>query len=150
MQWMAWLWLALLLLFIYMEAATVTMVSTWFAVGALTALIASLSGAEFWLQVMLFVVVSGVLLAALRPVARKYFTPKLTSTNVDAVIGKEGIVCVNIDNINGTGTVKLGGMEWSARSSDGRNLTEGTRIRVDKIEGVKVFVSPVELPAEAK
>ncbi len=150
MQWMAWLWLALLLLFIYMEAATVTMVSAWFAVGALTALIASLFGAELWLQVTLFVVVSGVLLAALRPVARKYFTPKLTSTNVDAVIGKEGIVCVNIDNINGTGTVKLGGMEWSARSSDGRNIAEGTRIRVDKIEGVKVFVSAAEQPIQVK
>lgn len=150
MQWMAWLWLALLILFIYVEVSTVTMVSLWFAAGALAALLASLFQAELWLQVVLFVVVSGVMLAALRPVARKYFTPKLTATNVDAIIGKEGIVCKKIDNITCEGRVKIAGMEWSARSTDGEEIAEGARIRVDKIEGVKVFVSPVELPAEAK
>lgn len=150
MQWMAWIWLALLLVFIYTEVSTVTMVSLWFAVGSLVALVASLLDAELWLQVVLFVVVSGVMLAALRPVARKHFTPKLTRTNVDAVIGKEGIVSAKIDNVACVGTVKISGMEWSARSTGGEELAEGTRIRVDKIEGVKVFVSPVEQPAEAK
>ena len=60
MQWMAWLWLALLILFIYVEVSTVTMVSLWFAAGALTALLASLFQAELWLQVVLFVVVRGI------------------------------------------------------------------------------------------
>ena len=150
MQWMAWLWLALLIVFIYVEVSTVTMVSLWFAAGSLAALLASMFNAELWLQVVLFVVVSGVMLAALRPVARKHFTPKLTATNVDAVIGKEGIVCVKIDNIACEGTVKIGGMEWSARSTDGEEIPAGVRIRVDKIEGVKVFVTPVELPVETK
>ena len=78
---------------------------------------------------------------------RKHLTPKLTATNIDSVIGSLGIVTGTIDNLNATGQVKLNGMEWSARSTSGQPLEVGTKVRVDKIEGVKVFVSPAEVPA---
>ena len=81
----------LMLVFIAAEAATVSLVSTWFAAGALAAMVTSLLGGELWLQVVIFAVVSGVLLALLRPIAKKHFTPKLTRTNVDSVVGTEGI-----------------------------------------------------------
>ena len=148
MNWLAVLWLVLMVVFILIEVSTVSMVSTWFAAGALAALIASLCQAPLWLQVALFVVVSAVMLLALRPLARKYFTPRLTKTNLDAVIGSEGLVTERVDNVKSSGRVKLAYMEWSARSSTGEILEEGTRIRVDRIEGVKVFVTSVEIPVQ--
>lgn len=142
-------WLVLMVLFLWIETTTVTMVSLWFGAGALAALIAALCGAELWLQIVLFFGVSIVLLASLRPLARKYFTPKITRTNVDGVIGTTGLVTVPIDNISAAGQVKLGAMEWTARSTSGQPIEAGTLVKVDKIEGVKAFVSPVTEKVEA-
>lgn len=138
-------WTVMLLAFIAVEAITVSLVSAWFAAGALAAVICALLGGEIWLQSVLFFLVSGVMLLLLRPIAKKHFTPKLTKTNVDAVIGATGKVIARIDNDSATGKVRLGGMEWSARSTSGEILNEGTMIRVDKVEGVKVYVSPVRV-----
>ena len=142
-------WTVLLLLFIVVEAVTVTLVSAWFATGALAAVICTLLGGDIWLQCVLFFVVSAAMLILLRPVAKKHFTPKLTKTNVDAVVGNTGKVTKRIDNDAATGQIKLGAMEWTARSTSGAVIEEGTLIRVDKIEGVKAFVSPVEVKVEA-
>ena len=137
------IWLVLTVAFLFVEAATVTLVSLWFAAGALAALIVAATGGPVGLQVGAFLVVSAALLACLRPVIRKHFTPKLSKTNLDAVIGSEGYVTVDIDNLAATGTVKLGAMEWTARSADGSAIKAGTRVKVERIEGVKAFVSPV-------
>lgn len=136
-------WLILLVFFILVESSTVSLVSVWFAAGALAAMVAALLQAQLWLQVVLFFVVSALLLLALRPMIRKHFTPKLVKTNVDAVVGTVGIVTMDVDNLRGKGQVKLGGMEWTARSTDGSPICSGTQIVVDKVEGVKVFVTPV-------
>ena len=146
MNWAAIVWLVLMVILILMETSTVSLVSIWFASGALAALIASLLGAQVWLQVGLFFVVSVVLLLLLRPMARKHFTPRLEKTNVDSLIGTTGIVTVAIDNVMATGTVKLGAMEWTARSTSGEVIEAGTLVTVDKVEGVKVFVTPVKVP----
>ena len=145
MNWAAIIWLVLMAAFLIVEGATVTMVSLWFAAGALTALVISLLGGAVWLQVTAFLVVSAILLTLLRPLVRKYVTPKLTRTNVDSVIGSAGLVTVAIDNVAAVGQVKLGAMVWTARSTSGSLIAEGTLIRVDRIEGVKVFVSPAEV-----
>ena len=136
-------WLIAIVVFLMVEGATVAMVSLWFAFGSLAALIASLLGGAVWLQALLFFLISAALLAALRPVVRKHFTPKLTKTNMDAVIGSQGYVTAPVDNVAAQGQVKLGAMVWTARSTSGEPIKEGTLVRVDKIEGVKVFVSPV-------
>lgn len=148
MNWEAITWVVLLVMFCAMEASTVTMVSLWFAVGSLVAMIAALLNAPFWLQILLFVLVSGLSLAALRPLVRKFVTPKITKTNVDAVIGATGRVTVAVDNIAAAGQVKLGTMVWTARSTTGDPIPEGTLVKADRIEGVKVFVTPVEVPSE--
>ena len=142
------LWLGLMVLFLVIEAATVTMVSLWFAGGALAALAISAMDGSFLLQIIAFALVSTALLALLRPMARKHFTPKLTKTNVDSVIGMEGYVTADIDNMAATGKCKLGAMEWTARSVSGEKISTGTLVKVEKIEGVKAFVTPVEVPAE--
>ena len=140
------LWLVLLVTFIMTEASTVAVVSLWFAAGALVALIAAMLGAQLWLQAVLFAAVSAVLLLALRPIVRKFFTPKLTRTNVDAVVGAEGLVTAAIDNVQCIGQVKVGAVEWTARSANGQPIAVGTRIKVDRVEGVKAIVSPLEVP----
>lgn len=150
MNWAALIWFILLVVFILAEASTVAVVSLWFAAGALVAMVASLLGAQLWLQVVLFLAVSGVLLAALRPITKKLFAPRLTRTNVDAVIGSAGIVTGSINNALSQGQVKLGAMEWTARSTSGEPIEVGTQIVVDRIEGVKVFVSPAEVTVNAK
>lgn len=148
MNWSAIIWFILLIVFILAEAATVTLVSLWFAAGSLAAMIASMLGGHIWLQILLFVAVSVVLLWMLRPIVKKYFTPMLTRTNVDAVIGKTGVTMVSIDNMMAQGKVMLDGMEWSARSTTGENIPENVQVRIDRVEGVKLYVTPVEVFAE--
>ena len=140
------LWLMLFVVFLVLEAGTVAMVSLWFAVGALAALAASLLGAAMWLQITVFLAVSVTLLALLW----KKFRAKVSGakTNIDSVIGAEGYVTEAIDNLSYTGRVKLGGITWAARSTSGEPLAEGSLVRVDRVEGVKVFVSPAEVPCE--
>ena len=147
MNWAAMIWLGLTVLFLVAEAATVTVVSLWFAAGALAAMAAALLGAGVWLQTGVFLAVSAVALTALRPLVRKFLNPKLTATNVDSVIGSVGIVTADIDNIVSSGQVKLNGMEWSARSTSGNLIPKGTQVSVDRVEGVKVFVSPANVCA---
>ena len=147
MNWASILWLVLLVVFLAAEAATVSMVSLWFAVSALVALLVALLGGPGWLQGTLFLAISAVLLALLRPIVRRYISPRITATNVDSVIGSTGLVTAAIDNVSAAGQVKLGAMEWTARSTSGQPIPVGTRVRVDKIEGVKVYVSPAEVPA---
>lgn len=137
------IWLVLMIVFLIAEAATVATVSLWFAAGALAALIVAATGGPVGFQITVFLVVSGTLLACLRPIIRKHFTPKLTKTNVDSVIGSQGYVTADIDNVSATGAVKLGAMEWTARSATGVLIPKGTQVLVERIEGVKVFVTPV-------
>jgi len=134
-------WLVLLILFLAAEGATAAVTTIWFAAGALIAMIAAALGAQLWLQVILFIVISIALLLALRPILKKYITPRQAKTNIDALIGAKGVVLEEIDNLNGTGKVKLNGMEWTARSAAGTVIPAGSVIRVEKIEGVKAVVS---------
>ena len=146
MNWAAIIWLVLLILFLIVEAAcAVHLVCLWFAVGALVALLAAIGGAAVWLQVSLFLVVSCVLLALLWPLVKKFLNPSHVATNIDSIIGAQGIVTEDIDNCLGQGQVKLGSMYWTARSTSGEPLASGTKIKVDSIEGVKVFVTPVDV-----
>lgn len=142
----AFVWLGLVILFLIAEGATVSLVSLWFAAGAVVAMFAALLGAGAWLQTGLFLVVSGALLLMLRPIVRRYLVPKITPTNVDSLVGSTGLVTEPIDNVTASGQVKLGAMEWTARSTTGEDIPQGALIRVDRIEGVKVYVTPVNVP----
>lgn len=150
MNWAALIWLILMVMFIMMEASTVAVISSWFAVGSLAAMIVSLLGGALWLQLVVFFAVSCLLLCALRPVLKRFFTPKLTKTNVDAIVGTTGVVTGQIRNVMSQGQVKLGAMQWSARSTNGEVIEEGALVRVDRIEGVKVFVTKIEVTANIK
>ena len=142
------LWLALLIVFAVLEASTVSLVSIWFMGGALTALIEALCGAEIWLQIILFFVVSIALLLCLRPLSKKLLKKRKVATNADSNIGKTAVVTETIDNLRGTGAVKISGVEWSARSVDDSVLEKDAVVRILRIEGVKVCVERAEKEEE--
>lgn len=134
-------WLALLILFSVGEAVTVGLTSVWFAVGALGALLCALVGGDIWLQIGVFLALSGLTLALVRPLAKKFLTPGYSATNADRVIGQEAVVVQEIDNLRGQGQVNIAGQTWTARSQDDTIIPEGALVRVLRIEGVKVFVA---------
>lgn len=137
-------WLVAGIFFLIVEAVTPTLVSIWFALGAFTALIAAFIGAQLWIQILVFLVVSAAALIVTRPLAKKYLDSKHVATNADMVIGKEGVVTEEIDNINARGAASCMGKEWTARSLDDKVLSKGTKIKVHSIEGVKLIVTPAE------
>lgn len=147
MNWEAIFWLVAMVIFIAAEAMTVSLVSIWFAAGALGAIIVALTGGSLTFQVTVFLALAIVLLFCLRGIVRKHFTPRITRTNVDSVIGATGVVVTPVNNIAALGQVRIGGVEWSARSTDNSHIPAGTLVKVDRVEGVKVFVSPAEEPA---
>ena len=138
-------WLAAIILFAIVEALTASaLVSIWFSVGALAALIVSFLTRNFWVQLVVFFVVSIAVLALVRPLTKKYFTPKLERTNAEALVGQEAVVTETVDNLAATGLVQLRGQTWTARSVDNAPLTPGTRVTVVRLEGVKVIVKAAE------
>ena len=138
---LAIIWLIVLVVCLVVEIATLGLTSIWFAGGALLALLIAMIGGPFWLQVLVFLVTSIVLLIFTRPIAAKYFNKNREKTNVNSKIGKQAIVTVTIDNLKGEGQIVTEGMEWTARSLDSTIIEEGSVVTIEKIEGVKAVVS---------
>lgn len=136
-------WIIAAVLFAVIEAATVALVTVWFAVGALAVAIAAQFGASILFQVGTFVVVSAILLCVTRPVFKKISVKKPQRTNADRFIGEEAMVIKKIDDINNDGQVKIAGQVWSAVSEDKSPLEEGTIVKVIAIRGVKLVVEPI-------
>ena len=137
---MEWIWLGAVVVFAVAEAATAALVSLWFIGGALAGLIAALCDAPLWLQFALFVAISAVLLAALRPLARSRFNRGITPTNAERCVGQIALVTEAIDNVRARGAVRLSGVEWSARSADGSAIPLDTPVRVLRVESSKLIV----------
>lgn len=144
------IWIAAIVVFAVLEAATVTLVSLWFIGGAVAALIAALLGASAMVQIILFVVVSAALLALMRPLLRRYIMPKHTATNADRLIGQTALVTEAIDPLRETGAIKINGVLWTARSQSGEPVAQGAHVRILRIEGAKVYVEPAAVPAASK
>lgn len=135
------LWLVLMLVLAFLEAATTQLVTIWFALGALAAMLASILHAPLWLQVLLFAVVSVAALILTRPIAKKLMKTDKVPTNADRVLQQTGIVQDPVDNQAAVGTILVDGAVWSARSADGSPIPAGTPVIVERIEGVKCIVS---------
>lgn len=134
-------WLIALVAFLVIEGITVTLVCIWFAGGALIGLLAAALHAPIWLQVLLFLLVSIILLVYTRPIAMKFFNKDRVKTNVSGVIGKQAIVVDEIDNLQGLGKVTVGGQEWTARSVvEDEIIPVGTVVNVEEVKGVKLMV----------
>ena len=125
------------------EAITIGLTFVWFAVGALGALIVSVLGGALWLQVVIFLALSGVTLALARPVFARFLKTSHAATNADRVIGQTAVVTEQIDNLSGTGQVNVAGQIWSALSAHDVVIPTVTEVRVLMISGVKVIVEAI-------
>lgn len=134
------IWIIAVVVFGVIEAATVALVTVWFAVGSVAAAVAAQCGLGIMWQVGIFVIVSGLLLCFTRPVFKKFIIKKPQRTNADRFIGMEAMVISKIDKIENNGQVKIAGSVWSALSSDGSEIESGTRVKVLDIKGVKLVV----------
>ena len=138
-------WLVAMIVLLVIEGVVPGLISIWFALGALAALVSALLHAPLWLQIVWFLVVSIAALALTRPLAKKYINAKTQPTNADMLIGKECVVRESIDNVLGAGAVSVDGKVWTARTeSDDMKAPEGSRAAVVRIEGVKLIVKPIE------
>lgn len=109
-------WLVLMVVLLVIELITVGLTCIWFAGGALAAVIVSVAGGPIWLQAVVFLAVSLLMLYFTRPWAMKYIQPKKVRTNYEEALGKDVRVIERVDNLKGTGKAMYNGMEWTARS----------------------------------
>ena len=139
----AFLWLAAAIILAIVEANTVQLVSIWFAVGALAAMVPAIIGMDFTAQFAVFTVVSILVLAITRPFVKKKLTVQKTETNSRALIGKVPKVIQPIDNLQSQGRVMVEDMDWSARSENGEPIDVGEEVLIKEIQGVKLIVEKI-------
>ena len=141
MMQMSVFWLIAMVVLLIIEAVVPGLISIWFALGALAALISALFHAPIWLQIVWFVAVSVLTLVLTRTLVRKYVNNRVTPTNADMVIGKDAVVTERIDNLHAKGAVLLDGKTWTARmDQESEGAEPGETVRVLRIEGVKLIV----------
>lgn len=134
------IWLVILAVLVVIEIITLGLTTIWFAGGALAALVVSLLGGPLWLQILLFLGISVVLLVFTRPLAVRYMNKNQQKTNVDSIPGKTGVVIQAIDNLKAEGQVMVDGTSWTARSKNGDVIREGEVVKVLAVQGVKLIV----------
>lgn len=134
-------WLVLMIILLIVEGVVPGLVSIWFALGALAALLSAIVGAPLWLQIVWFLLISVVSLVLTRPLAKKYVNSRTTPTNADMLIGQECVVTEAINNLLGLGAVAVGGKIWTARTEEPDvEIPVGQTMTVVRIEGVKLIV----------
>ena len=144
-QFMWIIWLSLFVIMLLVEAGGPALVSVWFSFGALIALLVSfIPGVQWWIEVIIFVVVSVSTLLALRPVLRRYFKRNNFRTNVDSFTGKRGYVIEDITLLK-PGAVKIGDVSWTAIPVEKDDkILENEIIEVVAVNGNKLVVKKVE------
>lgn len=142
-------WLILAVALGVAEAASVQLVAIWFCLAALCSMIGAVCGLSIGWQIGIFVLVSLLLLLATRPFVKKVLRVRRVRTNADMVEGGEGLVTESIDNLRGVGRVEAMGLDWSARSESGEEISAGEKVRVLRIDGVKLIVEKEAVEAVA-
>lgn len=135
---MEWFWLMLFAIFLFLEATTFNLITIWFAVGALGAFIVSYFTNDFLIQCLIFTLTAMITLILTKPLVKKLLKGhEKVKTNLDSVIGKIGIVEVEIKP-NSIGRVEVAGKDWAAKSD--KMIKKGRKVEVLAIEGVKLIV----------
>lgn len=143
---MLWVWGGIFVAAVGVELLSQQLLSIWFAVGAAAALVGTLLGLPFWGQLVVFVAVSALLLLLTRPIVRRIYTFPSKDTNLRQDLGKIGIVVQQVEPVKGTGRVRVDDIDWIAISQNGEVIPVGTTVRVEAMEGTKLFVVPVVQP----
>ena len=142
---MPFFWLILAVILGVAEAVTVSLVSIWFAIGAVAAIIPAYFGVPFWGQILVFLAFSAISFAFTKRFFKDIVKVKKQPTNSDSLIGTDGIVTAEINNLEGTGKVYISGLTWSAKSLNGEDIPEGAVVTARKIEGATLVVEIKEL-----
>ena len=137
---MVFVWLVIAVVLGIFEAATVALVSIWFAIGAVAAMVPAYFNAPFWVQILVFILVSALCFVFTRPFFKKIIRVNKQPTNVDRLVGQEGVATDDIENIECRGKVFISGLTWSARSETCELLPQGAVVTVKKIEGATLVV----------
>jgi membrane protein implicated in regulation of membrane protease activity len=144
MNWpMIILWIVLIAVTIVIELATADLVTIWFTVGAIGALIAAVFQASELAQFIVFIVVSVILLFATRPLTKRMMEKGAVRTNADRVIGMIGIV-TKVVAPNEVGEVKVENDLWRAINYQNQSFIVGEKVSVDAISGTKLVISKIE------
>ena len=137
------IWLIASGIFFIIEIFTVGFFVFWLGVAALIAMVSSFFIDNVIFQASVFVISSGLLILATRPLVNKIAKKDTIPTNVYSLVEKKGIVIEDIDWAKGTGQIKIEGEIWSAKTKEQINIQKGTEVEVESIEGVKAFVKPL-------
>ncbi len=140
---MLFVWIIFAVFMLICEALTTQLVSIWFVLGSAAAAVTCIFTDNILIQSIVFILVSLVALIATRPFVKKFNAKKKEPTNSDRLIGRLGIVTVDIVNLKGEGQVNVDGKIWSAKSADDREIKSGANVRVNSIEGVKLVVEVI-------
>ena len=144
------IWLIASGIFFICEIITVGFLVFWLGVGALIAMIVSLFTSNIIVQMSVFVISSGLLIFATRPLVNKISKKDVVPTNVYSLIGKKAIVTEEINWVTGKGLIKFEGEVWSAKSKEQVNIPVGSEVEIVSIEGVKAFVKPIKISSNIK
>ncbi len=138
------IWLIVAVVLAVIEASTAQLVCIWFALGAICAMITAMITENMLVQVMVFIFSTALFLALTRKFVKRLTDVKASKTNADSLIGKEFIVIEEVDNNKETGTLKASGTVWSVRNTEEGVIPSGTKVIIEKIEGVKLFCKKAE------
>ncbi|AIO18255.1 hypothetical protein KQ51_00367 [Candidatus Izimaplasma bacterium HR1] len=136
------IWFVVIIVAALIEMNTMDLTSIWFSVGALVAFVLSLTRVSTTVQVIAFLVVSVILVVAVRPVAKNYFKTNSISTNSDRLLGKVA-TCTKPIGIGERGEVKIDGKYWLAVTSGDEDIEIDEKVEVLAIEGVKLIVDKI-------
>ena len=138
------IWLIAAGAFLILEMFTLGFLVFWLSIGSLLAMLVSFITDSIIIQTTVFVFSSGILIFATKPFVKKFTEKDNTKTNVYSLVGKKAIVIEDIDWITGSGQIKFNGEVWSAKTKEQVNISKGTEVEIESIEGVKAFVKPLK------
>lgn len=141
---MPFIWIGIAIIFGIVEGATMGLVTIWFTIGAGAAAVAAAFDASIFVQIIIFIVVSFVLLIFTRPIMKKKLKVGKEKNNVDQYVGEIGMVIEDIKPFH-QGRIRLKSLEWAAVGDNPEiGIVEGKEVKVVRIEGVKAIVEPLE------
>jgi len=142
---MWYIWLIAAGIFFVSEMATEGFLICWLGAGAVLAMLTSFVCENVFVQTIVFVTSSILLILLTKPLVNKYMkNSKTIVTNSNALIDKTGIVTISIDPLEAIGQVKVNGQIWSAKSEENTIIEKDTKVKILKIDGVKLIVTPIK------
>ena len=141
MEW--WIWILFGLLLLLTELVTPGgFYFIFFGIGAVIVGVLAGFGAAgpLWVQFILLSVLSLVTLWLFRGKLLQ-LTEGAPEQNVDSLIGETAVASDQIA-ANGIGKAEMRGTAWNARNIGDKPLKRGERARVERVEGLTLFVRP--------